>query len=336
MIIGKNKISNNSKVFIIAEIGINHGGKLKDCIKLIKKAKDSGADAVKLQLIDANSSYQKNTQSFKEFSKAVLRREDLLKIKRYAERLKIILFATPGDFKSLNLISMLNLKAIKISSGLLTNIPLIKSAAKLKLPIILSTGMAYENEIFQAINAVKKISNKGIAVLKCTSVYPAQDNILNLSSILEYKKKFKIPVGYSDHSLGIEACLAAVSLGAKVIEKHFTINKKRRGADHHLSLEPKEFKKMVKKIRKIEKMLGNSKIYPSTKEIIARTKYHRYLVANGDISAGEKISIDNIAIKRLSKFKKGSLQPIFTDKLVGKVAKKNILNDQKLTLGLFK
>ncbi len=336
MIIGRNKISNNSKVFIIAEVGINHGGRFKDCIKLIKNAKESGADAVKLQLIDANSSYQKNTVSFKEFSNAVLSERDLFKIKRYAEKLKITLFATPGDFKSLNLVSKLNFKAIKISSGLLTNIPLIKSAAKLKLPIILSSGMAYKNEITQAIKTVKKISNKGVAVLKCTSVYPAQDNILNLNSILEYKKKFQIPVGYSDHSLGIEACLAAVSLGAKIIEKHFTMNKKKRGADHHLSLEPKEFKKMVKKIRKIETMLGKSKIYPTIKEISARKKYHRYLVANGDILAGKKISIRNIAIKRLSKFEKGSLQPIFTETLIGKIAKKNISNDQKLTLGLFK
>jgi sialic acid synthase SpsE len=218
----------------------------------------------------------------------------------------------------------------------LTNIPLIKAAAKLKLPIILSSGMAYKNEISQAIKAVKKINNKGVAVLKCTSVYPAQDNILNLSSILEYKKIFKVPIGYSDHSLGIEACIAAVSLGARIIEKHFTLNKKKKGADHQLSLEPKEFKKMVKIIRKIETMLGDPKIYPSKKEIRSRSKYHRYLVANGNIFAGEKISLVNIGIKRLSRFKKGTLKPIYTDKLVGKVAKKNILNDQKLTIGLFK
>lgn len=336
MIIGKNKISKDSKVFIIAEIGINHSGSFKECIKLIKKAKESGADAVKLQIIDPDSSYQKNTQSFKEFSRAVLSEKDLIRIKDYAESIKIILFATPGDFKSLKLISKLKCKAIKISSGLLTNIPLIKSAAKLKLPIILSSGMAYKHEIFNAIKAVKKISKKGVAILKCTSVYPAQDNILNLNSILEYKKIFKVPIGYSDHSLGIEACIAAVSLGARIIEKHFTLNKKKKGADHHLSLEPEEFKKMVKIIRKIEIMLGDTKIYPSKKEISLRFKYHRYLVANGNIFAGEKISLLKIGIKRLSKFKKGTLQPIYMDKLVGKVAKKNILNDQKLTLGLFK
>ncbi|MDC0433931.1 N-acetylneuraminate synthase family protein [Pelagibacteraceae bacterium] len=336
MIIGKNKISKDSKVFIIAEVGINHGGSFKECIKLVNKAKESGADAVKLQLIDADSSYQKYTQSFKEFSRAALSERDLIRIKKYAESIKIILFATPGDFKSLKLIPKLKCKAIKISSGLLTNIPLIKAAAKLKLPIILSSGMAYKNEISQAIKAVKKINNKGVAVLKCTSVYPAQDNILNLSSILEYKKIFKVPIGYSDHSLGIEACIAAVSLGARIIEKHFTLNKKKKGADHQLSLEPKEFKKMVKIIRKIETMLGDPKIYPSKKEIRSRSKYHRYLVANGNIFAGEKISLVNIGIKRLSRFKKGTLKPIYTDKLVGKVAKKNILNDQKLTIGLFK
>ena len=334
MNLGNNKITDKSKVFIIAEIGINHSGDYNECIKLIKKAKESGADAVKLQLINANTSYQKETQSYKEFSKAVLSRDDLFKIKKFAKKIKIFLFATPGDFESLKLVSELKFKAIKISSGLLTNIPLIEKAAKLNLPIILSAGMAYKSEIMRAIKTVKKFNKRGVAVLKCTSIYPAENKDLNLNAILEYKKQFKIPIGFSDHSLGIEACVAAVSLGARIIEKHFTLNKKKIGADHKLSAEPSDFKKMVKTIRRVENMLGESKIFPTKKEIISRTKFHRYLVANENILKGNIITRKKIAIKRLLKFKKGALQPIFFNKLIGKIAKKNILKEQQFDLKL--
>ena len=331
MKIGKHKISNFSKVFIIAEVGINHGGDINKCLKLIKEAAKAGADAVKLQLIDPETSYQKKTKSYKEFSSAILSKKELIRAKKFANKIKVVLFVTPGDFKSLKLIKILNFKAIKISSGLCTNIPLIKEAAKLNLPMILSTGMAYESEIAEAIKTVKKISKKGVAILKCTSIYPAKFNTLNLNAIKEFKKKFKIPIGYSDHSLGIQACLSAVSLGAKIIEKHFTLNKKDKGADHKISLEPKEFNKMVKNIRDIEIMLGNSSITPTKKEISLRSAFHRYLVAKTNILKGEKISLFNIGIKRLLKYKKGTLQPKFLNKIKGKIAKENIYADQQIS-----
>lgn len=332
MKIGKHKISNLSKVFIIAEVGINHGGNINKCLRLIKEAAKAGADAVKLQLIDPETSYQKKTKSYKVFSSAILNKKELIRAKKFANKSKVVLFATPGDFKSLKLIKILKFKAIKISSGLCTNIPLIKEAAKLNLPMILSTGMAYESEIAEAIKTVKKNSKKGVGVLKCTSIYPASFDTLNLNAIKEFKKKFKVPIGYSDHSLGIQACLSAVSLGAKIIEKHFTLNKKNKGADHKISSEPKEFSEMVKNIRDIEKMLGNSSIVPTKKEISLRSVFHRYLVAKKDILRGERISLSSIGIKRLFKYKKGALEPKFLNTIKGKTAKKNIYSDQQLSL----
>ena len=197
----------------------------------------------------------------------------------------------------------------------------------------MSTGMAYESEIKEAMKAAKKFNKKNkVAILKCTSIYPADLNTLNLNVIHELKKKFKVPIGYSDHSLGIQACLSAVSLGAKIIEKHFTLNKNKKGADHKISSEPKEFKKMVSGIRDIEKMLGRSNIYPTKKEILLRKFYHRYLVAKKRISKGEKLSSSKIGIKRLYKHRTGALQPKFLNKVVGKIAKENISKNQQLSL----
>jgi len=325
------KIDKKSKTFIIAEIGINHGGRFKNCIKLIKAAKNAGADSVKLQITDPETSYEKKTKSYKEFSRARLNENELLKLKNFCDKNKIIFFVTPGDIKSLQIVSKLNLKVIKISSGLITNLPLIEEASKLNLPIILSTGMALKNEIKLAIKSAKLFNKKGVAVLKCTSVYPAKPKLLNLNAILEYKKYFNVPIGYSDHSLGLEACIIAVSIGAKIIEKHITLNKNLKGADHRLSLEPNEFKKMVDLIRQTESMLGSKDIKPTAEEIKLRKKYHRYLVANCDMKKGEKVNLEKIGIKRLFKYKNGALQPKYLKKIIGKKIAITVKKDDPIT-----
>ena len=185
--------------------------------------------------------------------------KEYFKLNKFAKKNKIIFFATPGDFSSLKIIKDLKLPAIKISSGLLTNTPLILEAAKLKLPMIISTGLSEEKNILNAIKTIKKIHKK-IAILKCTSIYP-QRKKLNLSSLKMFQAKFNYIIGYSDHALGNNACLAAVSLGAKIIEKHFTLNNKKRGADHKISLTPKNFKNLVKDIRSVENMLGFENVF---------------------------------------------------------------------------
>ena len=321
-----NKIIGKKRVFVIAEIGVNHNGSLSVCKNLIKKAKISGADAVKLQIINAEESYSKSTKSYKIFKKNFLNYEEIKKIKSYAKKLNIILFATPGDFSSLSIIKKLNFPAIKISSGLLTNIPLIVEASKLKKPMIVSTGFANLNEIRETVNKIKKIHNK-IVILRCTSIYPASNENLNLLSILTLKKKFNAIVGYSDHSLGNLACLTAVSLGAKIIEKHFTLNKKQTGADHKRSSAPKEFKLLVDQIRMIEKSLGENNVFPTKIETKLKKFYHRTIIASRTIFKNQKLNKDNISLKRTNKNGQ-RMHPREYFNIIGKKSKKKISKDE--------
>ena len=319
----ENFIIGKKRTFVIAEIGVNHNGKLSYAKKLIKAAKESGADAVKLQIINPEESYAENTSSFKIFKKNLLKFDELKILSKYAKDKKIILFATPGDFSSLKVVKKLNFPAIKISSGLMNNIPLIRECAKMKLPIIISTGFAEFNEIKESLRNITKYHKK-VAVLKCTSIYPAPLSSLNLNSINRLKRSFNIVVGFSDHSLGELACLTAVSLGAKVIEKHFTINKKQKGADHKISMTPKEFLSMVKKIRKIEVSLGSDNIFPTKKEYKTRRFFRRTIVSKKFIKKGEKIKFDDLYFQRTNQQGK-RLKPNDYYKIIGKRIKKNIL-----------
>lgn len=326
------KIGVNSPVFIIAEIGVNHNGSIKLCKRLISAAKNSGADAVKIQIINPNYSYCKNTLSYKIFKKNILNFEELREIKNYCSKNKIILFATPGDFKSLKIVKKLKFPAIKISSGLLTNYPLLAEASKINLPIIISTGMAYLREIKQAIKVIKKNRNNNYAILKCTSLYPSSSADINLNSIKNLKLSFpKALIGYSDHTVGNDACLSAVALGAKLIEKHITLNKKLKVPDQKVSADPTQFKSMVKSIRNIEQLLGKQNIFPSKKEIKNRKFYHRSIMSVKKIKKNEILSLENISLKR-SNGKVFGLLPKFFFKLIGKKIKKNINEDSAITL----
>ena len=321
--VGKHLIGGKT-VFIIAEIGINHLGDLSLCKKLIVHAKNSGADAVKLQISNPKYSYNKDSPSYKIFKKNLLNYNDLIEIKNYSKSKKIILFATPGDFQSLEVIKKLSFPMIKISSGLLTNEALIKESTTLKKPIILSTGMGYMSEIKKTAKFLKKHKCKNFAFLKCASLYPCPEGSTNLRSIITLKKNFpKTPIGYSDHSNGIISCIAAVALGAKIIEKHLTLDKNLQVPDQRVSCNPKEFKEMVKTIRYIENILGNENVFPTKEEIKKRSIYHRKIMSVKKISIGEKFSKDNIALMR-SGINKESLHPRFFFKILKKKSKKNI------------
>lgn len=329
----KNFTIGKKRTFIIAEIGVNHNGNLKYAKKLIQAAKKSGADAAKLQIINPVESYAKNTKSYKIFNKNLLKFDELKILSKYAKDQKILLFATPGDFSSLRIIKKLNFPAIKISSGLMNNIPLIRKCAKMKLPIIISTGFAEYEEIREALKNITKYHKK-LAVLKCTSLYPAPLTSLNLNSIKKLKNLGAV-VGYSDHSLGELSCLVAVSLGAKVIEKHFTLNKKLKGADHKISMIPKEFLSMVKKIRKIEDSLGGENIFPTKKEYKTRKFFRRTLVSKRLIIKGKKLKFDDLNFQRTN-LKGKRLNPNDYSKLIGKKAKKNISPNKLILKNLFK
>tara|TARA_B100000029_G_scaffold514881_1_gene619453 strand:+ start:1541 stop:2572 length:1032 start_codon:yes stop_codon:yes gene_type:complete len=293
------------KTFIVAEIGINHDGKISKCKRLINEACKAGADAVKLQTINPDESYFRNTSSYRAFENKDFSIEELIKIKKYAEKKKLIIFSTPGDISSLNKIFKAGFRLVKISSGLCTNIPLIEEVSRKKIPMILSTGMTHLSEIKKSVESVQKFKNVCVGILKCTSLYPAPDKLINLNSMISLKKYFKIPVGLSDHSLDDLSSCASVAMGASIIEKHLTLNKKAKGADHKISLNPNEFKTMVKKIRRIEEILGSKKISPTKEEIKKKDNMQRYIFSLENINVGQKINLKNISFKR-SNFKKNN------------------------------
>ncbi len=293
------KVGQGAPCFVIAEIGINHGGDEKLCEKLIIAAAEAGADAVKLQTVTPDESYHPDTDSHRLFKGATLSREANARMMAAAKKAGVILFSTPGDPTALGLLLELGMPAIKISSGLLTNLPLIEMAAAGGKPLIMSTGMARANEVQEAVAAARGAGCREMALLQCTSLYPAPAATLNLKAMAALAKIGDCPVGYSDHHDGHLAVLAAVAAGAKLIEKHFTFDASAPGADHAISIEPAEFMQMVRAIREIEAMLGTSEKAPVEAEIPLRDGRHRRLVAARDLAPGTSVTPDDLYLMRL-------------------------------------
>ncbi len=323
------------KVFIIAEIGINHEGNINKCLKLIKKAKFAGADAIKLQTIDPANNYVSNSKSFEIFNKGILSIEETKKAFNYAKKNKIKIFTTCGDINTAKWVEKLNPIAWKISSGLIHHIPLISYLSKFKRTMILSTGIAKFEEVGTAVKAVRAKGNNKIVILQCTSNYPVRNENINLSKIRLYKKKYKCEVGFSDHSIGSDAAFLSVAAGATYLEKHFTLNKKSKGFDHKISLEPKEFKNMVHKIRLAEKMMGSKNLKLEKNILKIRNTLKRIIVAKKDIKKGDKLSEENLSIKRGFNTK-NSLPPVMIDKIIGKKSLKSAKEDSNITNNHFK
>lgn len=314
-----NILGKEFEVFTIAEVGINHGGSIDMCAKMIEAAAWAGADSVKLQTINAEVSYVKGTASYKEFVNKNLSEIELQNLMQLAEKLGIILFSTPGDFESLDIMLRLKMPAIKISSGLMTNHPLVAKSAKTGLPLIISTGLAMQEDIDQVIEVAKMNNVSSMALLKCTALYPAPDNSINLNSIQSMKNRYNCTIGYSDHTLDDLACIASIVSGARVIEKHFTLDKTINGADHKISIEPNEFKIMVEKIKRVSYMLGTNEIKATEAELEVRHQRYRCLIAKKDIQEGELFSKDNVALMRPLPNKIG-LPATYYDKIIGKYA----------------
>ena len=326
------------KTLIIAEVGPNHNGKLNLAYKYIDKAIQIGADIVKFQTSipklgisrkARKAKYQlnenKNESQLKMAEKISLKLKDFFKLKAYCNKRGIEFLSTPFDFESIKLLKKLKVKRVKIPSGEINNLPYLIEIAKMDKEIILSTGMSNLNEVLRAIKILKKNSKKKnkISVLHCTTQYPAPFKDLNLNVIKTLKKKINCDIGYSDHSSGIEAAIAAVSLGASIIEKHLTLDRKMKGPDHKASLEPDEFKLMVKSIRNIEKSLGSSEKKITRSELGNIMIARKSIVAKTFIKKGEKLSISNITVKRPA----GGLSPMEWFKVIGKKAKKNFYED---------
>ena len=325
------KISNfllgdRAKVFIIAEIGINHGGSLNKCLEMIKLAAKSGANAVKIQTVDPEESYLNTTKSFREFKSKNFSDNQIKKIIKLSKKLKIIFFSTPGDYTSLQRLINLKVPVIKVSSGLSNNYPLIREIILKKIPLIISTGLSEKKDLIELKNYLNKFRFKKISILKCTSKYPLPIDKIDMSNIKHFKKIFNFPIGYSDHSISLLTPAIAVSKGAKIIEKHFTLNSKLKGADHKISLEPNQFKKMVENIRETEKILGSSKLKLLKELKKNKKKFQRVLAAKTNINLGEKITLKNIKfIRNLNHLGRN---PKYFFKLENKKSRKRILKNQ--------
>ncbi|MFA5292241.1 MAG: N-acetylneuraminate synthase [Phycisphaerae bacterium] len=328
------------KVFVIAEAGVNHNGCVEIARKMINAAADAGADAVKFQTFKAESfvskfapkaKYQKKTTGNSESQFDMIKKLELdenahKKLIKYCKKKKIIFMSSPFDLKSIDLLNKLRLEIFKIPSGEITNLPFLRKIAVLKKKIILSTGMADLREIKEALSVLIKGGTKkeNITILHCNTEYPTPFEDVNLLAMLTIKEKLKVKVGYSDHTPGIEVPIAAVALGATVIEKHFTLDRNMNGPDHKASLEPDELKIMVSAIRNIEKALGDGVKKPSPSELKNKPIARKSIVAAKDIKPKEMFTERNLAAKRPA----AGMSPMKWDSVIGKTAKKFFKKDE--------
>lgn len=306
--IGSLKVGPGNPVWIIAELSANHNQDFDQAVKLIKAAKEAGADAIKLQTytpdtmtINCNKEYfqiKKGTiwegkNMYELYREAYTPWEWQPRLKKIAGDLGMHLFSTPFDKTAVDFLEKMDIPAYKIASFELVDIPLIQYVAKSGKPIIMSTGMATFEEIDEALTAAREAGCKEIALLKCTSAYPAKPEEMNLRTIPHMSEKFSTPVGLSDHTLGIAVPVAAVALGACIVEKHFTISRTVPGPDNAFSLEPQEFKAMVEAIRITEKSLGNVS-YKVTDQETASRVFRRSLFVVKDMKAGDVFTEENV------------------------------------------
>jgi len=339
------KSTKGQSVFIVAEVSANHGQDFKRAAALIKKAKACGADAVKFQ------TYTPDTMTlnvdkpifrikhpkwggqtlYQLYRKAYMPWDWFKKLKKIADDNEIQFFSTAFDKSAVDFLEELNVSVHKISSFELIDLPLIDYAAKTKKPLIMSTGMATRDEIKEATKTARKAGAKDITLLKCVSSYPADPKDVNLNTIADLRKTFGLSVGFSDHTLGMATSIAAVSLGACMIEKHFTLSRKAKTPDSFFSMEPDELKQLVENIRIAEKALGKVH-YGLTRQEEKSRIFRRSLFAAEDIKAGEAFNEENVKSLRPA----GGIPPKYMKSILGKKAKKNIAKGEPLKRNLIK
>jgi N-acetylneuraminate synthase/N,N'-diacetyllegionaminate synthase len=321
---GSKRIGPGLPVVVIAEIGINHEGDAETCARMINSAAEAKADAVKLQTIDADENYVRGTESHTLFSRFGLTREETARAFTLARELGMEAFTTAGDFTTFDWVDRLAPAAHKISSGLLTNHPIIRHAAKTGRPLLMSTGMAEAADVDAAVEAARAAA--AIGLFQCTSLYPAPLDALNLASIGWLRNRHCVPVGFSDHSMGIEVAPLSVAAGACMIEKHFTLDSSRAGCDHQLSLEPRRFAEMVDLIRRAEIIVGVGEKRMTAAERENAGRYRRIVVARRDVATGELFDSHNIALKRPHPGVHG-LAPHYYEHILGRTARRSLKAD---------
>lgn len=332
--IGDRKIGKDSPVFIIAELSANHLQNYENAVKLIKAAKKAGSDAVKLQTytpdtitIDCDNEYFQikqgtiwdGTTLYKLYQEAYTPWDWQPKLKKIAEEEGLICFSSPFDNTAVDFLEKMDVPAYKIASFEITDIPFIEYVASKGKPVIISTGIARLSDIEEALNACKRMGNENVALLKCTSEYPSPYEDINLKTIPNMAETFNIAVGISDHTLGTSVALAAVALGAKIVEKHFTLDRALGGPDSKFSMEPEEFKTMVKSIREVEKALGTV-TYELTEKQLKSREHSRSLFVVKDMKAGEAFTEENVRSIRPG----FGMKTKYINEVIGKVVKLDI------------
>lgn len=302
----------DNRVLVIAEAGVNHNGSLELAKKLALEAKNAGADIVKFQTAKLESlvsrkaamaEYQKQNTGKEESQKDMLAKlllefDEFVELKQYCQSIGISFLSTPFDLESIVFLEELGCDIWKIPSGEVTNLPYLEKIAQTHKPIILSTGMCTISEVEACMKVLQEQESGAITLLHCTTQYPTPYEDVNLKAMLTLKERFDCPIGYSDHTAGIEVPIAAVAMGATVIEKHFTLDRNMEGPDHKASLEPQELKAMIESIRHIEMCLGTGIKEPATCELANRDVARKSIIAARDIKAGEKFTEENLTTKR--------------------------------------
>lgn len=324
-----------NKVIVIAEAGVNHNGDLELAKELVRQAAVAGADYVKFQtyitehLVTLNApkaEYQYKNDNIVQSQYEMLKKlelsfDDTLELKKFADTARIGFLSTGFDLESIGFLKTLNIPFFKIPSGEITNYTYLKQIASFKMPIIMSTGMATMKEIEEAFYLLIEngMNRNDITILHCSTEYPTSFENVNLLAMRTIQQKFKTKVGYSDHTVGIEIPIAAVSIGAQVIEKHFTLNKKMQGPDHAASIEPDELKQMIKAIRNIEKALGDGFKVPSAIEEKNKIAARKSIVVKKTIKKGDVFSDNNLEIKRPG----NGISPMKWPEIIGKISSRD-------------
>lgn len=328
-------------VYIIAEAGVNHNGSFELACKLVDAAKTAGVDCIKFQTFKAKNlvshsaqkaEYQKDTtgegSQIDMLKKLELSYDEFLKLKAYCDEKGICFLSTPFDFESIEFLNSIDMPFWKIPSGEITNYPYLVNLARTGKPIVMSTGMCEMKEIETAIKVLTKNGTKEIKLLHCNTEYPTPFEDVNLKAMETMRDAFGFEVGYSDHTKGIEAPIAAVALGATVIEKHFTLDRNMQGPDHKASLEPDELSAMVKAIRHIEAALGNGDKRPSPSERKNLAVARKSIVAKRKIQAGELFTEENITVKRPGT----GINPMRWNEVIGTKALRDFEEDERIEL----
>ena len=328
-----------NSVYIIAEAGVNHNGDIKLAYKLVDAAKEAGVSCVKFQTyITENDTvrncekadYQKKSDDLENQFDMVKRLElsfdEYMELKKYCDEQDIVFLSSPFDLDSLAFLNNIEMPFWKIASSEITNYPFLRNIGMTQKPVVMSTGMCTLAEIDEALAVLKKFGTEKIMLLHCNTEYPTPMIDVNLKAMLSLRDKYNVEVGYSDHTLGTEVCVAAVAMGATVIEKHFTLDNDMEGPDHKASLNPVQLKQLVEQVRNIEVAMGSAEKKPSMSELNNKVAARKSLVANTKIKKGDILGEKNLAAKRPG----GGVSPMRWEEYIGRVSNRDYEEDEMI------